>query len=80
MHDINLHRHFRVFDVGIDLMLCFDLLNEINIKYPFGYTFLRHVCVFVRFTLFFFLALISRANNTVMATVHALLMNSSRNI
>ena len=71
MHDINLHRHFRVFDVGIDLMLCFDLLNEINIKYPFGYTFLRHVCVFVRFTLFFFfLALISRANKTVTTTVH----------
>ena len=54
MHDINLHRHFRVFDVGIDLMLCFDLLNEINIKYPFGYTFLRHVYVFVLFTPFFF--------------------------
>ena len=54
MHDINLHRHFRVFDVGIDLMLCFDLLNEINIKYPFGYTFLYHVCVFVHFTPFFF--------------------------
>ena len=30
--------------------------------------------------LFFFFALISGANNTVTATVHALLMNSSRNI
>lgn len=32
MLDINLHGHFRVFDVGIDLMLCFDLLNETNTK------------------------------------------------
>lgn len=32
MLDINLHGHFRVFDVGIDLVLCFDLLNETNTK------------------------------------------------
>ena len=80
MHDINLHRHFRVFDVGIDLMLCFDLLNEINIKYPFGYTFLRPRLCVCAFYSFVFLARVSGANNTITAIVHALFMNNSHNI
>ena len=46
------------------------------IWYPFGYTFLRHVCAFYSF----FLAHVLGANNTVTVTVHALFMNSSRNI
>ena len=41
--------------------------------------FCIHVCTFACFTPFFF-AQVSRANNTIIAIVHALFMNGSHNI